>query len=102
MASPNRIMGKGTNEGIQAQVDTEGNLHVTNAGVIKTAGYKISDTDLASSTQYFGFVKHDGSYYIMQRNKLTGAWRYSAGTSGYALAWTNRTTETYNYYYTEF
>ena len=102
MPEPVRIIGKEGNEAIQAQVDSEGNLHVTNSGVIKTAGYKISDTDLTGSTQYFGFVKHDGNYYIMQRNKLTGAWRYSAGTSGYALAWTNRATETYNYYYTEF
>ena len=97
MGQPMRIMGKGDNEAIQAQV-TDDSLQITDPK-LKKAGYSISDMDLADATaQYFGFLNSAGKYYIMQRTLSTNAWRYTAGDSGYAVAWSNRTTESYDYY----
>ena len=102
MAEPVRIIGHNknlkTNEYLQAQVGTNGSLQV------QEEGWVVSDTDDANSgnssgTDYFGFVDKTGSWYIMRRVIASGQFRFCSGTSGYALAWTNRTIQTYEYYY---
>lgn len=60
-------------------------------------GYSISDIDDAVSDPiYFGFLKGDGSWYIMR--KASGAWRYAAGNEDYSTNWTNRAGLTYLLY----
>lgn len=59
-------------------------------------GYVISDLDEAAATKYYGFLTASGGWYIL---KLTStAARYVKGDSGYTTAWTDRATQTYDYY----
>ena len=62
--------------------------------------YKFSDID-DSDTSYFGFVKTDGSWYILQLSS-TGTGRYYAGSSNYTTNWTGRAALSYDYYYNIF
>ena len=71
------------------------NLRVTHPKSV-LEGYYISDQDVGS-TSYYGYQNKDGAWYIM-RGVTSGAvtnYTYVAGVSGYATAWTNRTTQTY-------
>lgn len=54
--------------------------------------YRISDRDSAGSGgfNYYGYLKTNGSYYIMRETLSTGAYRYIKGTSDYTTNWTNR------------
>lgn len=61
-----------------------------------TDGYEITELDDSGSTVYYGFVKKDGSWYILQ--DTSGAFRYYKGTSNFTTYWTNRTSITYDYY----
>lgn len=102
MAEPIRIVGHtnkdgSTNEGLQAQVDTDGSLRTD-----LLARYKCVDIDDTSDPQYFGFVDTDGLWYIIQYNVTNGTIRYCKGASGYTLAWANNTTQTYDYYHNIF
>jgi len=67
--------------------DIEGNL---------TAGYSISDTAEIATIKYYGFLKADGGWYIMQKN--AEAFRYIKGDSGYTTSWTGKAGLTYDYY----
>jgi hypothetical protein len=66
------------------------------------AGYKISDIDTSTSTQYFGFIDYNGNWYIIKFDTTANTIRYAAGSASnsYATNWTNRTTLTYTYYNT--
>jgi len=64
--------------------------------------YEASDQDISGATyQYFGFLSIDGSW-IIQRFDLSTTniilYRYSAGSSAYSTAWTNRVDLTYDLY----
>ena len=60
------------------------------------AKYRPSDIDDAGDPAYYGFLAADGAYYIMRHGIAAKQIRYTAGASGYATAWTNRATETYD------
>ena len=65
-----------------------------------TDSYKITDLDSGGATQYYGYTDVDGAWYIMQLTGTTG--RYVKGTSGYTTAWTNRASQSYDYFYNIF
>lgn len=64
--------------------------------------YKLDDYDVSGNPIYLGYQDKDGKYYIKRINTSTGAVDYSYGASGYSTAWTNRATESYNDFATEF
>jgi len=64
--------------------------------------YKMSDYDDDSGTVYIGYVDKDGNWFIKKVDTSNGQVRYVAGTSGYATAWSNRTSQSYDYFYNEF
>jgi hypothetical protein len=82
---------------------TDGNI-VDPTGIL--GEYQISDKDDDTTTKYYGFVKNDGSWYIMRETTSSGdqLYRYVAGSSGYTTAWTNRAAggTVYDYFYTIF
>jgi hypothetical protein len=57
------------------------------------SAYKITDID---DTGYYGYLKADGSWYIMQ--EISGAYRYIKGDSDYSTAWTGRAGLSYDYF----
>lgn len=66
-------------------------------------GYHISDQEVGT-TSFYGYQNKTGAYYI-QKGIQTGAeinYTYTSGNSGYAAAWTNRTTESYQRFADEF
>ena len=62
--------------------------------------YKSSDLDTGGATEYFGFTKMDGEWYILELT--TSTLRYDSGDSAYTTAWTNRASGTYDYFDVEF
>lgn len=62
-----------------------------------TDGYEISEIDDATSPAYYGFVHKTGAWYI-SREEETGSYRYVRGSSDFPSAWTNRATQTYDYF----
>lgn len=58
--------------------------------------YKMDDFDVSSNPIYVGYQDKGGNYYIQRFNTSTGAVDYTAGSSGYSTAWTNRATESYS------
>jgi hypothetical protein len=66
------------------------------------SGYKPSDIDTSTSTQYSGFIDYNGNWYIIKFDTTANTIRYAAGSASnsYATNWTNRTTLTYTYYNT--
>lgn len=97
MADPVRIVGGRhdgkDSEGIQAQVTADGNL------LIEDGGYVYNDVDKTNATYYYyGAVGREGKWFIMR--KTVGdpaAYRFATGDSGYALAWTTKETQSYDY-----
>lgn len=62
-------------------------------------GYAASDTDESDGTyNYYGFLKADGSWYIMRITKDNTAIRYFTGVSGYTTNWTNKAGLSYDYF----
>lgn len=61
--------------------------------------YKAANMD-TSTPAYYGFVDKDGNWYIMKEatSGSVKTYTYCKGTSGYATAWTNRATQTYDTY----
>jgi hypothetical protein len=57
--------------------------------------YKISDL-ADGDTSYFGFLKSDGSWYIMSLTETEA--RYVKGDDDYSTNWTDRESLTYDYY----
>lgn len=65
----------------------------------QTGPYFLADEDADTSTQYYGYVRPDGGWYI-QRITTSGGdnlYRYAKGDSGYTAAWTDRTNQAYAY-----
>lgn len=100
MAQAVRIIGHKKNlldnEYLQAQVRNNGSLQVVDEGFMG------SDQDESSDPSYYGFVDKSGAWYIMSRNLSLGQFRYAGGLSGYILAWSQRDTLTYDYYFNTF
>lgn len=66
-------------------------------------GFQPSDIDDSGSPKYYGFVKANGSWYIMRES--SGAYRYATGDKNstiYSTKWTDRGTLTYSYFYEVF
>jgi hypothetical protein len=59
-----------------------------------TGGYMVANIDNSGDPKYYGFEDASGNYYIMK--ETGGAYTYTAGTSGYSTAWTNRASESYD------
>jgi hypothetical protein len=74
------------NDGVQVNAATEDNQDILST-------YKITDID---DTGYYGYLKADGSWYIMQ--EISGAYRYIKGDSDYSTAWTGRAGLSYDYF----
>lgn len=64
--------------------------------------YFMDDFDVSGNPIYVGYQRKDGYYYIQRFNTSTGAVDYTAGTSAYSTAWTNRATESYADFATTF
>lgn len=62
--------------------------------------YKLTDIDDTTSTEYYGYTKKDGSWYIKQVTST--AVRFVKGTSGYTTSWTGKAALSYDYFYTTF
>lgn len=68
-----------------------------------TDGYQISDLDeFDQSFIYYGCTKPDGSWYIMQQDPYTGAFRYIKGQYDYPTNWQRRRNLAYDYFYNVF
>lgn len=61
------------------------------------AMYKISDQE-QGTINYYGFLGHDGSWYVQKWNTTTDTFRYCAGKGGYLSNWTNRVNLAYEYF----
>lgn len=62
------------------------------------AGYELSDyTDEAGTTQYHGYVRSDGAWFIKRivTNTDPRTVRFVSGASGYSDAWAARETKSY-------
>jgi hypothetical protein len=62
----------------------------------------MDDFDVSGNPIYVGYQRKDGEYYIQRFNTTTGAVDYTAGSSNYSTAWTNRASETYADFATTF
>ena len=60
--------------------------------------YRISDIDDASNPKYYGFLKADGGWYILREDTTNNTYRYAKGDSEYSTAWTNRVSQTYDFF----
>src|SRR3990167_4341236 len=99
MPEPVRIIGHlnkdgSTNEGLRAQVETDGSLRTE-----LLARYRATDFDESGDPAYYGFTDIDGGWFIEQINTAAGTIRFVKGTTSYTVAWTNRATQTYDYFY---
>ena len=66
-----------------------------------TDGYQISDIDEGETT-YCGFIKEDGSWFILRQNEGTGSFRYIKGKDNFRNNWANRERFNYDYYHNIF
>ena len=67
----------------------------------ETENYDLSDMDLGSDPEYYGFIDQDGNWYIMERTVSTEAYRYVRGMDAddnYQTNWTVRDTLSYIYF----
>lgn len=83
------------NEQLQLQVFKDGSIPT------RSGGYQGSDIDETGETRYYGLVDSEGNWKIVSTS-VSGAIRYCKGESGYALAWSNRASQTYDYYFNTF
>lgn len=68
-------------------------------------GYVIADKDDDATPNYYGYVRADGSFYIMEEVVLAGAdtYKYYKGDPGnYEAAWAGRALLSYDYYHKVF
>lgn len=63
-----------------------------------TSSYELSDFDTSGDPIYVGNVRDDGAWYIVEFNIANGTTRYVQGLDTYSTAWTNRASQTYDYY----
>lgn len=62
-----------------------------------TDGYNITEIDDNALPSYYGFVNKDGAWYISKEDS-TGSYRYTKGSSNFALSWTGRALLSYDYF----
>lgn len=60
--------------------------------------FKISDQDVSGDPMYYGYLAHDGGWYIMKQSVADNQFRYATGKAGYATAWSNRASLGYDYF----
>lgn len=58
--------------------------------------YQMANYDTSSDPQYVGYLDKDGNWYIKKITDSTGVVEYVKGASGYATAWTNRASQSYD------
>lgn len=82
-------------------VDTDS---IVNASQEALHQYHVSDVDDAGTTKYYGFLRANGYWYILQENTTASpkTYRYAVGTLDYTTAWTGRAGLTYGYFDTAF
>jgi uncharacterized protein RhaS with RHS repeats len=66
--------------------------------------YVIADKDDDGTPNFYGYVRPDGSWYILKETVLAGAdtYKYAKGTRAYEDNWTNRAGLTYAYFHNVF
>ena len=71
-------------------INSQGRIEVSIEENYGPNSYRISDIDDDATPNYYGFLKADGSWYILKETVSAGAntYRYVAGSSGYN--WSNR------------
>lgn len=67
-------------------------------------GYFAADGDSDASPNYYGFVRADGSWYILKETLSAGAdtYKYAKGDNNYSTNWGNRAGLTYDYFHNVF
>ena len=88
-------IGDGTN---LLSINADGSLNVVTKEENRLSRYSISREDISTSTEYYGFVATNGSWYIIQVDTTNGEYKYTNGSSDFLTNWNNRTTLTYNEY----
>lgn len=66
------------------------------ARLSELGSYEISDTDDDAEPNYYGYLKSSGEWYIMKEE--SGAYRYVKGDDEYTTAWTDRASQSYDYF----
>ena len=84
--------------------DSDGNWYLAiNQALNPLDGYHIAHEDIGD-TSYYGYLNSNGEWYIMRavRTDNVVAYTYVSGSSGYATAWTNRSSQSYASFDTTF
>ncbi len=71
-------------------------------GNLPTEGYTISEIDDENTLTYYGFVKHDGAWFIMKEDVDNNSYRYARGDSKFLNYWKDRASLKYDYYFNLF
>lgn len=75
----------------------------SSSGNALSSYYLVQDDDTSSASyEYYGYVKADGSWVIKRVTLATNYAEFDSGASGYATAWTNRSSGSYADYWSEF
>ena len=74
-----------------AEIDSTGTIATPDV----LRGYKINDLE-EGSTNYYGFERADGAWYILRSTTSATVFRYAKGSSNYSTAWTNRASQSYS------
>lgn len=102
--SPNKPMSVRLSDGKSFYRATFTSISNAMQEVDPLVGYQPSDKDTSSNPKYYGFIRKDGSWYIMQENTTNGTYRYCWGSPKpnggglYIDAWTDRANLTYDYF----
>lgn len=98
-----------TGTSVRVTVEDDGSVPVTikadqSAGSTvyskPTDAYALSDIDDSTTTEYYGYEKSDGGWYI--KKLASNAITFVKGSSNYSTAWTNRASQTYASFATTF
>jgi hypothetical protein len=77
-------------------------LNTRTDGVLRVSStideYQSSDIDESADPKYYGFLRADGHWYIIQNNSAAGTFRYVSGATDYIISWTGRAGLTYGYF----
>lgn len=87
-------------QNVEVQVDANGVVQVALVGggtssSNVTTPYGLNNKAQDATYQYYGYEDTTGAWYIRRVNPTTGVIDYVAGASNYAIAWTNRASQTY-------
>lgn len=62
------------------------------------SSYELSDFDVSGDPIYVGSIRADGAWMITEFDIANGQTRYVQGLTGYSTAWTNRASQSYDYF----